>query len=83
MIVNICIAYFFHFYPKNATFCVRGPKFIKKVIYTSITMGSVQTISTKFLNLVMIRGGAQSAPRIFICENNRKSNKIMHCVEKK
>ena len=28
-------------------------------------------------------GGAQSAPPIFICENNRKSNKIMHCVEKK
>ena len=27
---------------------------------------------------------AQSAPPpIFICENNRKSNKIMHCVEKK
>ena len=30
--------------------------------------------------LVMI-GGAQSAPPIFICENNRKSNKIMYCVE--
>ena len=28
-------------------------------------------------------GGAQSAPPIFICENHRKSNKIMHCVEKK
>ena len=27
--------------------------------------------------------GAQSGPPIFICENNRKSNKIMHCVEKK
>ena len=27
--------------------------------------------------------GAQSAPLIFICEYNRKSNKIMHCVEKK
>ena len=27
--------------------------------------------------------GAQSAPTpsIFICENNRKSNKIMHCVD--
>ena len=24
--------------------------------------------------------GAQSPP-IFICENNRKSNKIMHCIE--
>ena len=28
-------------------------------------------------------GGAQSAPPIIICEHNRKSNKIMHCVEKK
>ena len=29
-------------------------------------------------------GGAQSAPHpIFICENNRKSNKIMNCVEEK
>ena len=29
-------------------------------------------------------GEAQSAPLpIFICENNRKSNKTMHCVEKK
>ena len=27
-------------------------------------------------------GGPQSAPLpIFICENNRKSDKIMHCVE--
>ena len=27
-------------------------------------------------------GGAQSAPPpYFICENNRKSDKIMHCVE--
>ena len=33
--------------------------------------------------LVMIGGGAQSAPPIFICENHRKINKIMHCVEKK
>ena len=28
-------------------------------------------------------GGAQSAPPIFICENHRKINKIMHCVEEK
>ena len=29
-------------------------------------------------------GAAQSAPPpISICENNRKSNKIMHCVERK
>ena len=36
------------------------------------------------LTLVMMgEGEAQSAPPpIFICENNRKSNKIMHCVEK-
>ena len=47
------------------------------------------------LTLVMIRGkytlvligegggGAHSAPPIFICENHRKINKIMHRVEKK
>ena len=30
----------------------------------------------------MMGGGAQSAPPpIFICENNRKINEIMHCVE--
>ena len=28
-------------------------------------------------------GGLKVPPPIFICENNRKSNKIMHCVEKK
>ena len=41
-------------------------------------MGGLQT-------LVLMGGGgeAQSAPPIFICENHRKSNKIMHCVEKK
>ena len=33
--------------------------------------------------LGMIGGGAQSAPPIFICENHRKINKIMHCIEKK
>ena len=27
--------------------------------------------------------GAESVLPIFICENNRKSNKIMHCGEKK
>ena len=26
-------------------------------------------------------GGHFEPPPIFICENNRKSNKIMHCVE--
>ena len=29
------------------------------------------------------RGGGSKYPPIFICENNRKSKKIMHCVEKK
>ena len=28
-------------------------------------------------------GGGSKCPPIFICENNRKSDKIMHCVEKK
>ena len=33
----------------------------------------------------MCGGGLKVPPPlpIFICENNRKSNKIMHCVEKK
>ena len=35
--------------------------------------------SLNFLKL--IRGGRKCPPPIFICENNRKSNKIMHCVE--
>ena len=26
-------------------------------------------------------GGGLKGPPIFICENNRKSDKIMHCVE--
>ena len=29
----------------------------------------------------MMGGGGSKCPPIFICENNRKSNKIMHCVE--
>ena len=28
----------------------------------------------------MIAGGSKCPPPIFIFENNRKSNKIMHCV---
>ena len=36
-----------------------------------------------FQTLVLMGGGAQSALPIFIRENTRKSNKIMHCVEKK
>ena len=31
----------------------------------------------------MLVGGGSKCPPIFICENNRKSNKIMKCVEKK
>ena len=27
-------------------------------------------------------GGKSAPPPIFICKNNSKSNKIMHCVEK-
>ena len=27
-------------------------------------------------------GGLKVPPPTFICENDRKSNKIMHCVEK-
>ena len=34
--------------------------------------------SSNFLN---VGGGGSKCPPIFICENNRKSNKIMHCVE--
>ena len=34
-----------------------------------------------FLALVLMGGGgAESVNTNFICENNRKSNKIMHCV---
>ena len=29
----------------------------------------------------MMAGGSKCPPPIFIFENNRKSNKIMHCVE--
>ena len=41
------------------------------------------TYAIESINLSYDGGGAQSAPPIFICENNRKSNKIMHCVVKK
>ena len=30
-----------------------------------------------------VREKKREGETIFICENNRKSNKIMHCVEKK
>ena len=33
--------------------------------------------------MIYIRMLKVPPPPIFICENNRKSNKIMHCVEKK
>ena len=29
----------------------------------------------------MLGGGGLKVPPISICENNRKSNKIMHCVD--
>ena len=29
----------------------------------------------------MVGGGVGGAPPIFTCENNSKSDKIMHCVE--
>ena len=42
------------------------------------------------LTLVMMGGkytlimmGGSKCPPYFFCENNRKSNKIMHCVEEK
>ena len=44
-----------------------------------------KSIGVKYsLNLVMMGGGAESAPPpLFICENHRKSNKTMHCVKTK
>ena len=36
-----------------------------------------------FTELSMLGGGLKVPPPIFICENHRKSNKIMHCVDKK
>ena len=33
------------------------------------------------LTLVMMGGGAESVSPIFICENNRNGNMIMHCVD--
>ena len=35
----------------------------------------------KFIKKILSCDGPP--PPIFICENNRKSNKIMHCVEEK
>ena len=40
-------------------------------------MGGLQTV------VLMGGGGSKRHPPIFICENDRKSTKIMHCVEKK
>ena len=37
----------------------------------------IQTINLNY------DGGLKVPPSISICENNRKSNKIMHCVEEK
>ena len=33
------------------------------------------------LTLVLMGGGVDSTHTIFICENNRKSTKITHCIE--
>ena len=34
-----------------------------------------------YVNLSFDEGGVERKNNIFICENNRKSNKIMHCVD--
>ena len=36
-----------------------------------------------YFNLSYDGGGGLKVPHYFICENNRKINKIMHCVERK
>ena len=41
------------------------------------------TFDGPFSDLSFDGGGLKVPPPIFICENTRKSNKIMHCVEKK
>ena len=33
------------------------------------------------MNICFDGGGRIDPPTIFICENNKKSNKIMHCVD--
>ena len=48
----------------------------KKCIYLSYD-GELKTPSYDW------GGGGLKCPPIFICESNRKSDKIMHCVEKK
>ena len=45
--------------------------------------GNLTLVLMGFTDLSFDGGGAQSALPIFICENHRKSNKIVHCVEKK
>ena len=45
---------------------------------TLVMMGGLQT-----LVLMGGGGGGSKSPPIFICEKNKKNNKIMHCVEKK
>ena len=37
----------------------------------------------KYTQVLMGVGGTESVHTNFICENNRKSNKIMHCFERK
>ena len=57
-------------------------KNVDSTLMGELTIHNFDSVSkVRILTLVMM-GGAQSAPPpIFICENNRKSNKIMHCVE--
>ena len=38
-------------------------------------------VSAYPLTFVLMGGGAESVHTIFFCENNRRSNKIMHCVD--
>ena len=53
-------------------------------IYLSICKGHLTLLLMGlFQTLVLMGGGLKVPPPIFICENTRKSNKIMHCVEKK
>ena len=39
-----------------------------------------QFLMEYFLPLSLMGGGVESIHSIFICENNRNSNKIKHCV---
>ena len=49
-------------------------------IFLLVNLRSLQAVFFS-LTLVLMGGGVESIPAIFICENNRKSNKIMHSVD--